>query len=398
MNIAILSVTEKGKKLSSRLKILLDEDPTIIKVNTFHKNVKNNVNTIFDDNYNDNFCNDLDNDLNNHSYEKSNNDLNNTHYDAIIGIMATGILIRSIADKIQDKTKDPAILSMDENGKYVISLVSGHLGRANELTKKIAKLLRNEPVITTATDISDKIGIDTLATKLYWEILNKNEILAFNKAILEEIPIKLYINLCKDNKINYKDFIDNYLKNKGKNTLEIIDIKDMKMPIENIQNSIFSNDSTMDDYDYTDYNAIASFDEDLMFFKPQKVVLGIGAKAKVSKEKVKTAIRIAMNNLKLSIERIDYVATAEVKKDEKGILETLKELDKPLEIVTIDEIKKFKSQEISSSKFVQEKFDIPGVAEPTALIVAKKKSNRESTLIHRKIAIDGVTVAVAVSK
>ena len=379
MNIAIISVSEKGKNLSSRLKILLDKDPTIIKVSTFHKNVKKNIDAIFDDNYNDNFN-------------------NNVHFDAIIGIMATGILIRSIADKIQDKTIDPAILSMDENGKYVISLVSGHLGGANELTKKIAKLLKSEAVITTATDINNKIGIDTLATRLYWKIINKKEILAFNKAILEEIPIKLYINLIENNKIDYIEYLGDYLKNQEKNTLEIIDAKNIDMSIENIQNNILSNDFTVDNYNFNDYNLIASFNDHLMFFNPQKIVLGIGARAKISKEKVKKAIQIAMKNLNLPIERIDYVATVEVKKDEKGILDAVKEIDKPLEIVTIDEIKEFKSEEISTSEFVQEKFDIPGVAEPSALIVVGKISNGESKLIHKKIAIDGVTVAVAVSK
>jgi len=384
MNIAILSVSEKGKKLSLRLKALLDEDPTIIKVSTFHKNVKDNVNTIFDANYN-------------HNHNFTNDFNNNTYYDAIIGIMATGILIRSIADKIQDKARDPGILSMDDNGKYVISLVSGHLGGANELTKKIAKLLENEPVITTSTDINSKIGIDTLATRLYWKILNKNEILSFNKAILEEIPIKFYVNADRNNKIEYNKCIEDYLKNQEKNTLEVIDVENMNMSIENIKNKILSNVVVADNYNYKDYNAIASFNHHLMFFKPQKIVLGIGARSKISKEKVKNAIEIAMNNLNLSLERIDYIATADVKKDEKGILDALEEIEKPLEIVAIDEIKEFKSPEISNSEFVQKKFDIPGVAEPTALIVAKKKSNGFSKLIHKKIAIDGVTVAVAVS-
>ena len=133
-----------------------------------------------------------------------------------------------------------------------------------------------------------------------------------------------------------------------------------------------------------------------MFFKEKKMVLGIGAKANISKENVIKAIQIAMNNLNLAIERIDYIATAEIKKEEKGILEAVEEINKPLEIVAINEIKNFKNSNISKSEFVQEKFDIPGVAEPTALIVAERGSNRDSKLIHKKIAIDGVTVAVAI--
>lgn len=412
MKIAILSVSERGKKLSSELKKLLDEDPTIIGINTFHKNIKGNIDNIF------------------------NNSL--IKYDAIIGIMATGILIRNICSKIQDKTTDPAILSMDDNGKYVISLVSGHIGGANELTKKVAKILKNKAVITTATDTNDKIGIDTLANILYWEILNKNEILYFNKAILEEKRVKLYINLFKNDEIRYKDYIGDYLENQEKNTVEIIDLENKDTSIEDIQDITFTynsknniehdhnqnkhdqynhnqkdnpynqnnnqynqnnNQNKHDQHDhnqYKDFNVVASFNNHRMFFKPRKLVLGIGSRANIPKEKVIETIQIAMNNLNLPIERIDSLATVEIKKDENGILDAVKEINKPLNIVTIDRIKEFKNTDITNSNFVQKKFDIPGVAEPAALIIAGSNIGN-SKLIHRKIAIDGVTVAVAIS-
>jgi len=384
MNIAILSVSDKGKKLSARLKTLLDEDFTIIKTTTFHKNVKDSINIVFNGRHDT---------VDNATY----NNFINKSYDAIIGIMATGILIRNIADKIQDKTRDPAIISMDDNGKYVISLVSGHLGGANELAKKIAKLIGGEPVITTATDTNNKIGIDTLASKLHWEIVNKSEILSFNKVILEEKNIKIYINTATEGKILYKKYIEDYIKNQEKNTLEIIDLKNKKSSIDNILPRDSSN-NIADDNSYNDYNIIATFNNHIMFFEEKKIVIGIGAKANISKEKIIEAIQIVLNNLKLPIERVDYISTAEIKKDETGILEAVREINKPLKIVGIDEIKNFKSPDISKSKFVKEKFDIPGVAEPTAMIVAKKESNNESRLIHKKTPVDGVAVAVAVSK
>jgi cobalt-precorrin 5A hydrolase len=288
---------------------------------------------------------------------------------------------------------------MDDNGKFIISLVSGHLGGANELTEKIAKLINGQAVITTATDINNKVGIDTLARKFYWEILNKNEILVFNKAILDEKLIKIYINILNEESIKYQRFLDNYLKNQENNTLETIDGKNTNNTIENIDLSIqtIKNKISSQNIKVENLNDIivASVNQNLIFFKEKKIVLGIGAKANVSKEKVISAIQIAMNNLNLPIERIDYIATAEIKKEEKGILEVAREINKPIEIVAIDEIKNFKSNEISKSEFVEEKFGIVGVAEPSALIVAKNKSKTHSKLIHKKIAIDGVTVAVA---
>lgn len=211
---------KKGKILSSKLKNILDEDPTIISVDTFHKNVKYNINNIF---------NNIKNSKNQNSkYKQFKHDFN-TNYTIIIGIMATRILLRSIAPKIQDKINDPGILSIDDNGKFVISLLSGHLGRVNELTFEIAKLLKSEPVITTATDLNNKIGINSLSNKYHWEIINKDEILNFNKRILEGKSIKIFLNFNKNEKIKYIEDLKNYLKNKNNNTVEIIDLKILKI-------------------------------------------------------------------------------------------------------------------------------------------------------------------------
>lgn len=339
MKIAILSVSEKGKELSSRLQELLEDDPTIIKTKTFHKNVKSNIDEVFDE------------------------------YDAIIGIMATGILVRAICNKLNSKYSDPGILAIDENGKFVISLVSGHLGRANELSRKIAKLLNSEEVITTATDVQGKIGIDSLANSYYWKIANLKDILIFNKAILEDNTIELAIT---DN-INYLNDLDskNYkiIKNK------IIKKEDQ------------SQNSASDEI-------IAIFNNNSINLIPQKLVVGIGAKKGIHKEKVLIAIKKAMDILNLPLERIDKFATIDIKKEEKGILAAVKSLDKELKIISKAKIANFQHDDISISEFVEKKFNIPGVAEPCALIEAGENSK----LICKKIAIDGVTVAIAISE
>ena len=96
MKIAIISVSKKGYELSLSLKEKLDLDSTVIKTDSYHKNVKKYFPILF--------------------YE----------YDAIIAIMASGILIRSIAPLIESKATDPAVLNIDDNGNFVISMLSGH--------------------------------------------------------------------------------------------------------------------------------------------------------------------------------------------------------------------------------------------------------------------------------
>lgn len=87
-------------------------------------------------------------------------------YKVIIFIMATGIVIRHIARHIKDKTVDPAIIVCDEKLTFAISLLSGHIGGANEICRYIGEKTGAFPVITTATDINDKGALDNIALRL----------------------------------------------------------------------------------------------------------------------------------------------------------------------------------------------------------------------------------------
>lgn len=337
MRLAILSVSKKGYDLSLKIKNKLDNDSTIIKCDIYYKDVKNTLNLLF--------------------YE----------YDAIIAIMASGILIRSVSHLLESKTTDPAILNIDDNGNFVISMLSGHLGGANKLTYKIAELINATPVVTTSTDVNKKLGIDVLARDLYLSIDNTKEILYFNKSILEGKKISFTLN---DNE-NY-DYLLDYLTN---NTLEI----DVSINFSgNVNNGEIE----------------AECDNHKILLKPQKIVFGIGCRRGKTSNDIKKAIQTVSNDLSIDISRINMFASAEIKKNEKGILDLSKELDIPVNFVDLDKLKLFKSNDIQESEFVMSKFQIPGVCEPSALITA----GYDSKLIYKKRAFDGITVCVALSK
>lgn len=337
MKIAIISVSKKGQELAFDLKNKLDSDSTIIKCDLYHKNVKECFPILF--------------------YE----------YDAIIAIMASGILIRSVAPLVESKVTDPAVINIDDNGQFVISALSGHLGGANELAGKVAGLIDATPVITTSTDVNKKLGIDVLAKDLYLSIDNTKEILHFNKAILEGREISLTVNPDK----NF-DYLFDYLNNV---TLEI------NVSIE------YSPKVDTDEIH-------VSFDEHELTLKERKIVVGIGCRRGKECRFIYDGLKKSLNDLKISHSRVNLLASAEIKKDEKGILELSEKLNIPVEFVEIDKLKLFESSDVSKSEFVYSKFGIYGVCEPSALIMA----GFDSELIYKKTSYDGVTIAVAISK
>lgn len=115
-------------------------------------------------------------------------------YDCVICVMATGIVIRSLTGVIVDKTVDPAVLVMDEKANHVISLLSGHVGGANEWTRLVAKLMNADPVITTATDTEHVQSLDMLAKRVNgWYPNFKKNTKRFNRLLAEKKPVELFI-------------------------------------------------------------------------------------------------------------------------------------------------------------------------------------------------------------
>ena len=141
--IAYIAVTETGKSLALKLQSLMGEgDIYVTQKLSDHKTyaIEGRLGT---------FMKEL--------FEK---------YDYLICIMATGIAVRCIAPYVASKFKDPAVIVLDEKGQHAISLLSGHMGGANEMTRAIAELIKAHPVITTATDVHEKAALDCIVKEL----------------------------------------------------------------------------------------------------------------------------------------------------------------------------------------------------------------------------------------
>lgn len=338
MKFAIISVTEEGSNIASEMVQVLKNDPTVIKVDVFHKNVKETISSLFND------------------------------YDCWVAIMATGIMVRTICPIIQSKLKDPAVLVVSENKKHVISLLSGHLGGANQLSIKIAGLIGAVPVITTATDLKGKMGIDALAYQYWLRVEQPQLIKEVNQLITEDVRIHLHVPL------RFK-FLRNHPLISRSYQIQTWDESFIRVSLP--AKDYFSGEKS----------------NKFLDLYPNRIVAGLGSKKGVTGDQVFFAIRSALQHLHLPLERLDALATADVKKDEEGIITVASQSNLPLEIVPLDEIAGFENVYCTHSALVEREFGVPGVSEPVALI----RTGKQSRLILKKTAYNGVTVAIAVS-
>ena len=136
----------------------------------------------------------------------------------------------------------------------------------------------------------------------------------------------------------------------------------------------------------------AILDRDEILIKPNKLVAGIGTKKGVNEEKIIESLKKSLSLLDLPLERLDVIATGEMKRGEKGIINASKILKKPLKFVDLDDLKLEDTH--SRSSFVEDKFGVGSVCEAAALHVAGKGSR----LILRKTTYNGIAIAIAVSR
>ncbi|MBR3231568.1 MAG: cobalamin biosynthesis protein [Lachnospiraceae bacterium] len=117
--------------------------------------------------------------------------------EALIFVGAAGIAVRSIAPHLKNKALDPAVVVVDEGGRFAIPILSGHLGGANDLARRIGEICGSLPVITTGTDVSGKFAVDEWARRQNFALLEPERILPVSARILKgetvtvtsEIPI-----------------------------------------------------------------------------------------------------------------------------------------------------------------------------------------------------------------
>ncbi|AGK96209.1 cobalt-precorrin 5A hydrolase [Clostridium pasteurianum] len=310
-------------------------------------------------------------------------------YEAVIFLSSTGIAVRSIAPYIKSKDIDPAIIVIDVLGKYVISLLSGHLGGANALSIKLAEIVGALPVITTATDILKVKAPDIIALENNLIIDSLKDAKEISALLVDGKKVafvddKNEIDL-PEGYINLEDKLESYrLMNSDDHSNCRLHTKEvsLKKEKEQINGIVYVTDKAkIQGFNKAEYN-----NQKKLKLIRRDVVLGIGCKKNYPAEKMIEQVCEKLEELNIDKRAVKYVATVEIKKDEKAILELNKALKGELKIFTREAIRKVQHK-YKGSDFVEKSIGIRAVCEPCVELCG-------GILLTEKLSISGMTLCV----
>ena len=289
-----------------------------------------------------------------------------------IFVAAVGIVVRCIAPHIRDKSHDPAVVALDQRGNFVISVLSGHLGKANQLTQEIAQCLDATPVITTATDTESLPSLDVLAMDMGLSISNIKAVTTVNAALLAGRPIILNDphNLLR-------------LKNSAWEALFICQDDPCLAP-EALREAEAAEAPRI-----SVTCRLGMQDPAHLVLHPKMLHLGIGCRRAVRAEPILEFIHDVLAQLELSPTSIAGFASATIKQQELGLLQAAKELGITPAFFTPEQLSQMPVT--SPSPKAQEVLGIDGVCEAAALLSAGKNAK----LILPKQVHRGITLAIA---
>jgi cobalt-precorrin 5A hydrolase len=294
--------------------------------------------------------------------------------DALVAVMATGIVIRAVAPLLESKLTDPAVVGVDATGKFVISLLSGHYGGANELARTIAKGVGGTAVITTASDVTGKLSVDEIAKTLHLTIQNPESLVAVNAAIVN--GDRLIVVLTGDVKVP-TNVISCFEIKKAENGVQALEI------VNNYDAGVIITHEPL---------SIDKFVKPFTILKTKYIVVGLGARKESTADSIIVAVDTALERVHVPLARVNRFATVDIKRNSKAMVEAAERLGAPLEFLSVDALRSLNHQDLSpDSKMVQEKIGVGGVCERAALLIAGKNSK----LLLKKVKLNGVTVAIA---
>lgn len=271
--------------------------------------------------------------------------------DAMVFVGACGIAVRAIAPHVRDKRTDPAVLAVDETARFVIPLLSGHIGGANALARRLGEALGAVPAVTTATDVNGRFSVDTWAAEQGLFIDGMAQAKAVSAAILEG-PVPLASDFPVDGPL-----------------------PSGVVPGEAGPVGICIS-----------WRQRRPFGQTLLL-APPVVRLGIGCRRGTGPEAIGTLVDQVLEEAGIHPAAVRCAASIDLKRDEPGLLAFCRGRGWPVDFFSAEELGTA-AGEFTPSDFVKSVTGVDNVCERAAMLGAER-------LLVKKTAGHGVTVAAA---
>lgn len=312
--------------------------------------------------------------------------------DALLFIGACGIAVRAIAPNLTDKLHDVPVLVMDEEGQYVIPILSGHVGGANELARELADLMDACPVITTATDVQKKFAVDLFAKRNHLEIMNKDGIAKVSAKALagEQLTIAVraqniecyhpkFCEVCEE------DFTEaeNQLLREASMHKQNQEACGVEQPLRLVP---YVKDQQIDIV----VSEMPDNKNALIWLRPKRYVVGMGCRKNKASEELLAFYQETLEQAMVEPGEVYALASIDKKKDEPGLLAISERMRIPFFTYTAEELNRVGAC-VHSSEFVKAQVGVDNVCERAAFAGC----GVSGWLIYEKHAFDGMTIAIA---
>lgn len=300
---------------------------------------------------------------------------NFSSFDTLIFIGALGICVRSVAPYLQDKRTDPAVINMDDRGMFVQSVLSGHLGGANAITRKLAAAIGAQAVITTSSDLQDIWSLDTLANEFGWKMAASQDMNSIISLFVNNQPTALLLDI----------------KDKGTAHLE----KTLPPFVD-----VFYDFSQVDCSKYALLIAVTykkyAVGIPILYFHPPVLHIGMGCSRDIETALLDASVYQQLAQHGLAIESVRAMGSIDVKHDETAFIALAEKLQIPFVTYTAGELN---TQEVANpSEVVMSKLGVHSVSEASAMLLS---GNKELLLEKQKITVPSGkkhTLAVALER
>jgi cobalt-precorrin 5A hydrolase len=294
-------------------------------------------------------------------------------YQGLIIIISLGAVVRMIAPLLQDKKKDPGVVVIDDKGEHVISVLSGHLGGANELTHEVAAAIGARPIITTASDVQKTIAVDLFGRRFGWQWESADKLTPVSASVVNEEQVAVVQESGERNWWTHDHPLPSHIRVYSQ-TKEALAANPQAVLL--VTHRLLRSDEQ-------------SILRNGVMYRPKVIVLGIGCNRGTSAEEIEAVIKETLDELQFSQLSVKAVCTIDLKKDEDGLLEVVGKYGWEFVTYTADQLNQAEIEAPSDTVF---KFTgAYGVSEPAVKLYT---GNAELELVKKKSG--NVTISVGV--